>query len=119
MLYIHEGQKVNPLQQNPMYYEQLTELTYTEFINAVANAKAKQKLRCSLTGEERYLLEHVTSIECAILSKDDTCSAEDLHAPVAQATRARGLSDDIEDSSLSSYFAWRGVTSDRCPSSRW
>lgn len=96
-----------------MYRDELIELTYNEFVNAVATAKSKEVMHVRLTDKEKYLLKHAVSIEMAILElEDDTTMA---------CPRVKyGVSDGANDEeSISSYFAYMGASRDVCPSSIW
>lgn len=76
-----------------MLHEELIELSYVEFTNRLATARAKRKMRCRLTQEDRYLLEHCTSIEVQILERE-----ERINYAVPRA--AHGLSDGTGDGEL-------------------
>lgn len=95
-----------------MYRDELTELTYSEFVNAVETAKSKEVMHVRLTDKEKYLLKHAVSIEMAILEMEET--------PVACPSARYGVSDGVNDEeSISSYFAHVGASYDVCPSTLW
>lgn len=96
-----------------MYRDELIELTYTEFVDAVATAQSKKMLRATLSDKEKYLLKHAVSIEMAILeAEDDTV--------VAKPRMSYGISDGNNDEeSFDSYFAFMGASHDTCPSLNW
>ena len=96
-----------------MYRDELTELTYNEFVNAVATAKSKEAMRVRLTDKEKYLLEHAVSIEMAILEMEDDTT-------VACPRVKYGVSDGTNDEeNNATYFTYMGVSRDCCPSSLW
>lgn len=87
-----------------MYYHEMTEMTYREFVDAVATAKSKKVMRVKLSPKEKYLLDHAVSIEMAILKEEES---NNIACP-----RARyGISDDTnDDSSIDSYYATFGAS---------
>ena len=96
-----------------MYRDELTELTYNEFVNAVATAKSKEVMHVRLTDKEKYLLKHAVSIEMAILELEDDTT-------VACPRVKYGVSDGANDEeSIATYFAYMGASRDCCPSSSW
>lgn len=95
-----------------MYHDELIELSYPEFVNAVATAKSKKAMHVRLTDKEKYLLKHAVSIELAILEMEEH--------PVAYSSTRHGVSDGVNDEELiSSYFAHVGASHDVCPSTLW
>lgn len=96
-----------------MYRDELTDLTYSEFVSAVATAKSKKAMRVRLTDKEKYLLAHAVSIEMAILELEDDTT-------VACPRVKYGVSDGANDEeSIATYFAYMGASRDCCPSSSW
>lgn len=96
-----------------MYRDELTELTYNEFVNAVSTAKSKEVMRVRLTDKEKYLLKHAVSIEMAILELEDDTT-------VACPRVKYGVSDGTNDEeNNATYFAYMGASRDCCPSSSW
>jgi hypothetical protein len=96
-----------------MYRDELTELTYNEFVNAVETAKSKEVMHVRLTDKEKYLLKHAVSIEMAILELEDDTT-------VACPRVKYGVSDGTNDEeNIDTYFAYMGASRDCCPSSSW
>jgi hypothetical protein len=96
-----------------MYRDELIELTYSEFVSAVATAKSKEAMRVRLTDKEKYLLKHAVSIEMSILELE---GATTMTCPRVK----YGVSDGANDEeSIATYFAHMGASRDCCPSSSW
>lgn len=94
------------------YHDELIDMSYCEFSDALATAKSKRMLRARLTPQEEYLIKHAVSIEVCILEREAD--------GVAYPTRRYGNSDDISDDAIHEYFAHVGASGGfDCPSSRW